>query len=210
MKTYALIASVLALAAATTAASTAGAQAHPTATVMKPAVNPAVVQTTARPATINTGSTASTSGTASSGAAFMASGPYQLDLHAQKRNGQTVNVSDLQVQSGVTRSGNTVSLVAGDMSLTGTVTGSQLHLSGPTSSGGTMTLAGSAGASGSASGTFTSVDAGVTRTGTFTLYPGLNMGPNNVQKKIQTYGEPKSGGDGGDTCGFWCQFFKWF
>jgi len=207
MKTYSRIASVLAL----TAASTAGAQAHPTATVMKPAVNPAVVQATVRPATINTGSSASTGGTTSTSAtAFMASGPYQLDLHAQKRNGQTVNVSDLQVQSGVTRSGNTVSLVAGDMSLSGTVTGSQLHMSGPSSSGGTMTLNGSAGASGSASGTFTSVDAGVTRTGTFTLYPGLNMGPNNVQKKIQTYGEPKSGGDGGDTCGFWCQFFKWF
>lgn len=207
MKTYSLIASVLALAAA----STARAQAHPTSTVTKPAINPSVVQTTARPTTINTGSTATTSGSAStSGTAFMASGPYQLDLHAQKRNGQPVNVSDLQVQSGVTRSGNTVSLVAGDMSLTGTVTGSQIHLGGPSSSGGTMTLTGSAGASGSASGTFTSVDAGVTRTGTFTLYPGLNTGPHTTQKKLQTYGEPKSGGDAGDPCGFWCQFFKWF
>lgn len=200
MKMYAVVASALTLAVA----GSAGAQARPTTTIARPVVDQSVAKTTARP-TINAGSNASTSSTA-----FMASGPYQLDLHAQKRNGQTVNVSDLVVQSGVTRSGNTVSLAAGDMSLNGSVTGNQLHLSGPSASGGTMTLSGSAAANGSASGTFTSVDGGVTRTGTFTLYPGLNMGPNTTQK-IRNYGDPKPGTDGGgDTCGFWCQFFKWF
>lgn len=187
-------------------AATAGAQARPTSgTVTRPAVNPSVAQTIARPGALNTSGTSGSSTTA-----FMASGPYQLALHAQKKNGQPVNVSDFVVQTGVTRSGSAVTITSGDMTLTGTVSGNQLHASGSSTTGGTLTLAGSASANGSAGGTFTSADGGVTRTGTFTLYPGLSMGPNNTAK-IRNYGDPKpgSGTDGGDTCGFWCNFFKW-
>lgn len=191
-------------------ATTAGAQARPTSSaVVKPSVNPSVAKTVARPLTSPTGSGSSSTSSASSTSSFMATGPYQLDLHALKKNNQSVNVSDWVVQTGVTRSGTSISIAAGDMSLTGTVTANQFHVSGPSTSGGTLTLNGSAGTSGTATGTFSSVDGGVTRTGTFTLYPGLNMGPNNVQK-IQNYGDPKPTSGDGNTCGFWCQFFKWF
>lgn len=200
MKQLGITACILAV----TIGTTAGAQKAPAGSVAAPAVNPNVAQTVARPGTLSSGTSASTG--------FMATGPYKLDLKAQKKNNQPISASDFVSQTAVARSGNGITITASDgMALTGTVTGNQLHANGTSSTGGTLALTGASAASGSASGTFTAHDGSTTITGTFSMYPGFDTGPNNTAK-IRNYGDPKPGTDdgGGNTCGFWCQLKQWF
>lgn len=204
MKRHVIAASVLAV----TITASLGAQTAPAGTVVKPNVNPSVAQTVARPGTLGS----STGSGTSASAGFMAAGPYKLELHAQKKNNQTISASDFDTQTGVSRSGSGITITASDgMALTGTVTGNQFHANGTSGTGGTLALVGASAANGAASGTFTAHDGSTTLTGTFMIYPGLDMGPATTQRKIQNYGDPKPGSDGGgSTCGFWCQLKQWF
>lgn len=185
------------------ASASAAAQTTPVnSTVMKPAVTPTESRTIAQSGALST--------------AFMASGPYKLGLHAQKKNNQPISTSDFETQTSVSRSGANFTITASDgMSLAGSVSGGQMHASGTASTGGTLTLSGVAVSGNGASGTFTAHDGSTTLTGTFAMYPGLDMGPNTTQK-IRNYGDPapgttnSGGSSSGNTCGFWCQLKQWF
>lgn len=178
-------------------AARAGAQAHPAQMPTRPIVAPGVARTAARTALARTSSS------------VMAAGPYKLDLHAQKKNNQNVNTPDFVAQTSVSRLGSAITITASDgMTLSGSVSGTQLHASGTTSGGGTLVLAGATSSAG-AGGTFTVHDGSNTITGTFTLAPGLDVTP-TAQVKIQNYGDPKHGTTQPPPCGFWCQMKKWF
>lgn len=211
MQKYSLIAGLLALAVA----GNADAQARPVSgTVTRPTVNPSVAQTVARPGALNTNTSGSTT-------AFMAAGPYKLALHAQKKNNQAVSGADLNTQVGVSRNGSSVTIGNGGTTmLTGTVSGNHFTAAGSESGGGTLSLSGTTASNGGVAdpgdtppgalaGTFTLHTGSTTITGTFTMYPGYSMGPNNVAK-IQTYGDPKPGSGGGDDCGLVCTVENWW
>lgn len=201
MQKYSLIAGLLALAAAGTVAGTANAQAHPAAAaVTRPAVNPNVGKTTARPtpstpSTLNTGTVSGTPITS------MAPGRYALGLHAQKRNGQPMNVVTIDDTVYVARSGNSMTISADSMSLTGTVSGTHFTAAGSQAGGPALSLSGAANAAGAAAGTFSLQRGAANIAGTFTMSPV----PVTAQAHDVVTRPPGGHGGGTTSCNLWCK-----
>jgi hypothetical protein len=195
MKGYALVTSVLTLAIV----GTAGAQARPTATITRPVMAPSVAKTTrptsATPTTLNSGTV---SGIPIS---TMAAGRYELGLHAQKRNGQPMNVVTVDDTVFVARSGSSMTISADSLSLTGSVSGAHFTAEGTQSGGPALSLAGTANATGAAAGTFSLQRGTSSITGTFT------MSPVPVTAQAHDVVTRPAGGHGGGTtsCNLWCK-----
>lgn len=197
MKKFSLTACVLALAVA----GTASAQARPVSgTVTRSTVNPNVDKTTARPAPINP--TTLNSGTVSgSPISAMAAGRYELGLHAQKRNGQPMNVITVDDTVYIARSGSSMTITADSLSLTGTVSGTHFTAAGAQSGGPALSLTGAANSAGAAAGTFSLQRGAGSITGTFTMSPV----PVTAQAHDVVTRPPGGHGGGTTSCNLWCK-----